>query len=73
MKDLRLHIWGLMRGMDVGGSELVETAMLADYGCVDPMNRLGTLVGKIQQAALPNRVYRTHAAGPHHRAIVRTA
>lgn len=73
MNDLRLHIWGLMRGMEVGGSELVETAMLADYPNVDPSKRLRTMVGRISAAALPGRVFRTHKAGPYHRAIVRTA
>lgn len=68
----RLHLWGLIRGMEIGGKELVEESMFG----TDPdraRRNLGKMVSAIARAALPDRVYRTAQFCPGIRAIERTA
>ncbi len=56
---LRLHVWGLMRGMrEAGTTEWVEAAMVSARGHKVAMRHLSTIVGRVTKANFPERVYR---------------
>lgn len=70
--DRRLHVWGLMRGMEVGARELVEESMFGPTPEQAARN-LSEMVRRAKVGAIRGNVYRTEQECPGIRAIVRTA